>query len=117
MVKFEIGNRNLGDMFRCLVKTASDWELVLSQAETTYSNLVNRSTGLPPFHIYTGYDAPSTPNPASLPPMFPTSASAVEYSHHIKEVHDNSGSVSSPLMLRLKPKTDPHIKRQKVSSG
>lgn len=95
--------RTVGDMFRYLVKTASDCELVLFQAEFAYNNLLNRSTGSSPFNICTVYDAFATLDLAPLPPMFFASATALEFLQHLKEVHDTSVNNLNLVMLLLKP--------------
>ena len=47
-------NRSLGNLLRCLVgNKASNWEMVLAQAEFAYNNSVNRSTRKTPFEIVT----------------------------------------------------------------
>ena len=48
-------NRSLGNLLRCLVgNKPSNWEMVLAQAEFSYNNYVDRSTGKTPFEIVTG---------------------------------------------------------------
>ena len=50
----EVVNRSLGNFLRCLVgDKPSNWEAVLAQAEFSYNNIVNRSTGKTPFEIVT----------------------------------------------------------------
>lgn len=95
-------------MLRCLVKITSDWELVLSKAEFAYNNSVNRSIGLSPFRICTGYDAPTTHDLTPSPPMFPASTSAIEFSNHTKEVHDEIRMHLESTYASVKAKIDPH---------
>lgn len=71
-------NRNLGGMMYRLVKTASYWELVSSQARFDYYS-VNQLTSLSPFQICTCYDAPTTLDLALQPPA---NASAMEFAQH-----------------------------------
>lgn len=56
----EVVSRILGDMLRYLVKSTYDLELVLLQVGFAYNTIINKSTGLSPFHIYIGYDASIT---------------------------------------------------------
>lgn len=84
----EAVNRILGDMLRCLVQTVSNSELVLSQAKFPYNNLVNRSTGLSPFQICRGYDAPTALDLAPLPPQTPARASVMEFAQHRIGIHE-----------------------------
>lgn len=74
-------------MLRYLVTSATNWEMILSQAEFACNNYVNRSTGLSSFKICSGHDAPTTLDLAPLWPMFRASASAVEFASRIKEIH------------------------------
>ena len=47
-------NRSLGNFLRCLVgNKPSNWEMVLAQAEFSYNNSMNRSTGKTPIEIVT----------------------------------------------------------------
>lgn len=49
-------NRSLGSLLRCLVgKHIKSWDRVLPRAEFAYNSLANRTTGLSPFEIVTGY--------------------------------------------------------------
>jgi hypothetical protein len=53
--KIEVVNRSLGDLLRSLVtEHHSQWDSILPQAEFTYNDLVNRSTGQSPFQIVYG---------------------------------------------------------------
>ena len=50
----EVINRSLGNLLRCLVgDKMTTWDEVLSVF--AFNNSVNRSTGLSPFEIVTGY--------------------------------------------------------------
>ena len=50
----EVVNRSLGNLLRCLARNKpSNWEMLLTQAEFTYNNSVNRSTGNTTFEIVT----------------------------------------------------------------
>jgi hypothetical protein len=51
----EILNQSLGDLLRSLVaEHRRQWDQILSQAEFSYNNSPNRSTGQSPFHILYG---------------------------------------------------------------
>ena len=51
----EVVNWSLGDLLRSLVtEHHSSWDQILPQAEFTYNDSVNRSTGKSPFHILYG---------------------------------------------------------------
>ena len=51
----EVINRSLGNLLRCLTKEHGvAWDVVLPQAEFSFNDSVNRSTGLTPFQIVYG---------------------------------------------------------------
>lgn len=75
-------------MHCCLKNKPTEWDFVSSQAEPAYKSSANKSTGMSPFCICTGYGAPTTLDLDPLPPMFFAYSSALKYSHHIKEVHE-----------------------------
>ena len=48
-------NKSLGNLLRCLVgDKPGSWDMVLAQAEFSYNNSMNRSTGKSPFEIVSG---------------------------------------------------------------
>ena len=52
----EIVNRTLENLLRCLVgKKLKTWDLILPMTEFAYNDSVNRTTGLGPFKIVTGF--------------------------------------------------------------
>lgn len=51
----EVVNRSLGNLLRCLTRDHGfSWDVVIPQAEYTYNDSTNRSTGLNPFEIVYG---------------------------------------------------------------
>ena len=51
----EVVNRSLGNLLRSLVgEHPNQWDQVLAQAEFSYNDSPNRSTGQIPFHIVYG---------------------------------------------------------------
>ena len=52
----EVANRTLENLLRCLVREILiTWDLILLGAEFAYNESVNRTTGLSPFKIVTGF--------------------------------------------------------------
>ena len=52
----EVVNRSLGNLLRCLVgEHVKTWDLILPTAEFAYNRSVNRSTGMSPFEVVSGY--------------------------------------------------------------
>lgn len=65
------------------------------------------------FRICRGYEAPTTLDLAHLP----TSASAIEFSTHIKEVHDEVRKRLEATHSSFKDKIDPHRREQELKEG
>ena len=75
-------------MLRCLVGVKHGvWDLILSTAEFSYNNSVNRSTGKSPFKIVNGY-SPCTPiDLVPLPPHMRVSEPVKNFAKHIHDLH------------------------------
>ncbi|KAK8942512.1 hypothetical protein KSP39_PZI008912 [Platanthera zijinensis] len=84
----EVVNRSLGDLLRSLVaEHSATWDLVLHIAEFAYNSFVNRSTGMSPFQIITGYDPIKPIDLIDLPSTYRTSIFASSFAKHIHELH------------------------------
>lgn len=85
-------NRSLGSLLRCLIgEHLRVWDKVLFVVEFTYNSSANRTTGLSPFEIVTGYK-PRTP--IDLIPMSSIhnpSESATSFATHIHLLHEEIG--------------------------
>ena len=85
----EVVNRNLGQLFRCLVRdhiTTCDQALLM--AEFAYNNSINWSTGTSPFEVVTGV-CPRLPiDLVPLPVDARISADAKSFFHHMQQVHN-----------------------------
>ena len=86
----EVVNRSLGDLLRSLVRDRTrDWDLTLPHAEFAYNDSVNRSTGMSPFEIVTGYRPRRPIDLAPLPLHTHVSASALSMAEHIRSLHSD----------------------------
>ena len=84
----EVVNRSLGNMLRCLVGVKQGvWDLILSIAEFSYNNSVNRSIGKSLFQIVNGYSARTPIDLVPLPPHMCVSESAENFAKHIQDLH------------------------------
>ena len=64
----EVVNRNLGNLLRCIVgEKPKQWDLALPQAEFSYNNSVNISTGKSPFQVVYGHNPQGVLDLVQLP--------------------------------------------------
>lgn len=105
--QMEVVNRIPGNMLCSLVKSASAWELVLTQSKFSYNNSFNLFTGLSPFQICTCYKAPTAWNLAPLPPTSPAGAPASEFALYIKTIHKEVRK-QLETYASVKAQVDPH---------
>ncbi|KAK8916151.1 hypothetical protein KSP39_PZI023352 [Platanthera zijinensis] len=86
----EVVNRSLGNLLRCLVgERVSSWDLDLPVAEFAYNSSVNRTTGLSPFHIVSGYDPRKPIDLIPSPLESRPSESAESFAQHLHELHES----------------------------
>jgi hypothetical protein len=84
----EVVNRSLGDLLRILVtEHHSSWDNVLPQAEFTYNDSVNRSTGKSPFQIVYGTQPRGVSELRESEHGATNSASAEEFFEAMEELH------------------------------
>lgn len=115
--QIELVKRILSDMLQCLVKSASEWELVLSQFKFVCNNSVNKSTCLSLFHICNGYDAFTTLDLAPFPPMSPVSASTMEFCQYIKVIREENLKQVETIYASVKAHIDQHQHIQNLQAG
>jgi len=52
----EVVNRTLGSLLRCLVgENLKTWDLILPMAKFVYNGSINKTIGLSPFEVITGF--------------------------------------------------------------
>ena len=82
-------NRSLGNLLRFLVgDKPKGWDLILPQADISYNNSINRSTGRSPFQIVYGSSPRTAPELRNMEQGERTSAEAEEFANHIKSLHE-----------------------------
>lgn len=85
----EVTNRSLGNLLRCLTADhEASWDLVLPQAEFTFNNSVNCSTGYKPFEVVYGFrlQTPLDLQPLPLPPR--PSEATLDFSRYMRDIHE-----------------------------
>ncbi|KAH9735703.1 hypothetical protein KPL71_017836 [Citrus sinensis] len=91
----EVTNRTLGNILQCLVKeNPRQWENVLPQAEFTYNNVPNRSSGKSPFEVV--YIRPPL-HTLDLVPLPKLPGMSIIADHLIHKVIDIHGEVKKKL--------------------
>ncbi|PKA61481.1 hypothetical protein AXF42_Ash014398 [Apostasia shenzhenica] len=114
----EVVNRSLGDLLRCLVGDhTSSWDLVLPTAEFAYNSSVNRSTGMSPFMIVTGYEPRKPIDLIELLVSYRTSEFASSFAQHMHDLHKEIKQKLSLNYAKYKSIADSHRKLKKFSEG
>jgi hypothetical protein len=81
-------NRSLGDLLRSLVtEHHSQWDNILPQAEFSYNDSINRSTGQSPFHIVYGMQPRGIYELRDSEQTATRSASVEDFAEAMKELH------------------------------
>ena len=81
-------NRSLGDLLRSLVtEHHSQWDNILPQAEFSYNDSVNKSTGQIPFPIVYGMQPRGISELRDSEQNATRSASAEDFAEAMKELH------------------------------
>jgi hypothetical protein len=111
-------NRSLGDLLRSLVtQHHSSWDNILPQAEFTYNDSVNRSTGKSPFQIVYGKQPRGVFELRESEQTATSSASAEEFTEVMKELH---GKVKQRLIdsnQEYKHREDQHRRQLQLEVG
>ena len=96
---------------KCLVRDKpKGWDMILPQAEFTYNNYVNKSTGKSPFQIVYG----NSPRTASELRKFDkgeiSSVEAEDFVEHLKNIHEDVRQYITKMNAQYKAKAD--VKRR-----
>ena len=82
-------NRSLGNLLRCLVgDKPKGWDLILTQAEFSYKNSVNRSTGRSPFQIMYGSSPRTSPKLRKMVQGERTRSEEEDFVENVKNLHE-----------------------------
>ena len=75
---------------RCLTKEhGTTWDALLAQAEFSYNDSVNRTTGLSPFQIVYGTHPRGVMELRDIKSMERSSAQACDFAEVMQEIHKN----------------------------
>jgi hypothetical protein len=86
--KTEVVNRSLGDLLRSLViEHHSQWDNILPQAEFSYNDSINRSTGQSSFKVVYGMQSRGIFELRGLEQNATRSTSVEEFAEAMKELH------------------------------
>ncbi|XP_059076725.1 uncharacterized protein LOC131875989 [Cryptomeria japonica] len=85
----EVINRSLGNLLRCLTQEYdSSWDSILAQAEFSYNDSINRSTGMTPFQVVYGVRPRGIMELRDVSHLEKKSALAEDFAKVMKDVHD-----------------------------
>jgi hypothetical protein len=111
----EVVNKSLGNLLRSLSgENPSQWDLALAQAEFTYNDSVNRSTGKSPFHIVYGWSPKGVVDLVALSDL--EGKKSVDANDFVDSMHELQEQVKKKLQTNndsYKQRADQH-RRQKV---
>ncbi|PKA60564.1 hypothetical protein AXF42_Ash019457 [Apostasia shenzhenica] len=114
----EVVNWSLGDLLRCLVGDhTSSWDLVLPTAEFAYNSSINRSTGMSPFMIVTGYEPRKPIDLIELPVSYRTSEFASSFAQHMHDLHEEIKQKLAFNYAKYKSIADSHRRVVEFSVG
>jgi hypothetical protein len=114
----EVVNRSLGDLLRSLViEHHSSWDSILPQAEFTYNDSVNRSTGKSPFHIIYGMKPRGVFELRDSEQTDTSSASAGEFTEVMKELHSRVKERLLKSSQEYKRRADQHRRQLQFEVG
>lgn len=85
----KVVNRSLGSLLRCLIGDhLRSWDGIISTAEFVYNSSVNKTTGMSPFEIVTGYRSTAPIDLISMSATHISSEYASSFAHHIHSLHE-----------------------------
>jgi hypothetical protein len=87
--KIEVVNRSLGNLMRSLVtKHHNQWDTILPQAEFSYNDSMNKSTGQSPFQIVYGMKLRGVSKLRDSEQTTTRSTSVEEFAEAMKELYN-----------------------------
>ena len=103
----KVVNRSLGNLLRCLVgDKPKGWDLILPQADFSYNNSINRSTGRSPFQIVYGSSPRTALELRKIEQGERTSVEAEEFFEHIKRLHGEVQAHITKMNQEYKARAD-----------
>jgi hypothetical protein len=114
----EVVNKSLGDLLGSLVtKHHSQWDNVLPQAEFTYNDSVNRSTGQSPFQIVYGMQPRGISELRDSKQTATRSASVEDFTRVMKELHSQVKERLQNSNQEYKRRADQHRRQLQFEVG
>jgi hypothetical protein len=114
----KVVNRSLGDLLRSLVtEHHSSWDSILPQAEFSYNDSVNRSTGKSPFQIVYGMQPIGVSELRDLEQTATSSARAEEFTKAMKELHSQVKERLLKSSQEYKRRADQHRRQLQFEVG
>jgi hypothetical protein len=114
----EVVNRSLGDLLRSLVtEHHSQWDHILPQAEFTYNDSLNRSTGQSPFQIVYGMQPRGVSELKDAEQVEFRSASAEDFAEGMKELHSQIKERLQSSNQEYKRRADQHRRELQFEVG
>jgi hypothetical protein len=111
-------NRSLGDLLRSLVtEHHSQWDNILPQAEFSYNDSLNRSTGQSPFQIVYGMQRRGVFELRDSELDETRSASAEDFAEAMKELHSQVKERLQNSSQEYKRKADQHRRQLQFEVG
>ena len=93
------------------------WDLILPQAEFSYNNYINRSTGRSPFQIVYGSSPRTAPKLRKMEQGERTSAEAKEFVDHIKSLHEEVHAHINKINQQYKARVDQRRRHKEFQEG
>jgi hypothetical protein len=114
----EVMNRSLGDLLRSLVtEHHSQWDHILPQAELSYNDSLNRSTGQSPFQIVYGMQPRGVSELKDSEQNEFRSASAEDFAEGMKELHNRVKERLQSSSQEYKQREDQHRRELQFEVG
>jgi hypothetical protein len=114
----EVVNRSLGDLLRSLVtEHHSQWDNILPQAEFSYNDSVNRSTGQSPFQVVYGMQPRGISELRDSEQTATRSASAEDFAEAMKELHSQVKERLQNSSQEYKRRADQHRRQLQFEVG
>jgi hypothetical protein len=114
----KVVNRSLGDLLRSLVtEHHNQWDHILPQAEFSYNNSINRSTGQSPFQIVYGMQPRGVSKLKDSEQDETRSASVEYFAEVMKELHSQVKERLHNLNQEYKRRADQHRRQLQFEVG
>ena len=98
---------SLGNLLRCITKEyMQTWDQIIGKVEYAYNDIVNRSIDKSPFEVVYGLHPREFFELRTMKHGSPSSSYAEDFSHSMREVHENVRNTLTENVDRVKQKVD-----------